>query len=198
MGNSEHSRNLAVATAERLFRQQGYSATGLAQIIAESGSPKGSFYYLFPDGKAELALQVLDRYCAAGASFLKHAGKDQPDDAGHYIRAVCAGLGAEMAQSGFQLGCAMANIAMDKALEDPALAARLQAGFTQWQEALASQLSARGLSVREADKLASALLAALEGARTLARVQGSASPFEAVADLFANMVDARHQSGHSV
>ena len=197
MGNSEHSRSLAVATAERLFRQQGYSATGLAQIIAESGSPKGSFYYLFPDGKAELALQVLDRYSAAGASFLKHAGKDRPNDAGHYIRAVCAGLGAEMAQSGCQLGCDMANIAMDKAFEEPALAARLKAGFTQWQEALASQLSTRGLSATEADRLAAALLAALEGARTLARVQGSAAPFEAVADLFTNMVDARHPPGRS-
>ncbi|WP_189558100.1 helix-turn-helix domain-containing protein, partial [Mesorhizobium sp. M2D.F.Ca.ET.153.01.1.1] len=43
----------AIATAERLFRIQGYTATGLTQILEESGAPKGSFYFHFPRGKAQ-------------------------------------------------------------------------------------------------------------------------------------------------
>src|ERR1700761_2496536 len=54
------ARARAIATAERLFRIQGYTATGLTQIIEESGSPKGSFYFHFPRGKAPLAAETSD------------------------------------------------------------------------------------------------------------------------------------------
>src|SRR5580693_5326591 len=59
LGVMATSRQQAIETAERLFRAQGYAGTGLAQIITESGSPKGSFYFNFPGGKHELALEAL-------------------------------------------------------------------------------------------------------------------------------------------
>ncbi|MDI5790417.1 helix-turn-helix domain containing protein [Bacillus licheniformis] len=46
-------------TASRLFRKQGYHATGLSQITAESGAPRGSLYYYFPGGKEELAQEAI-------------------------------------------------------------------------------------------------------------------------------------------
>jgi TetR/AcrR family transcriptional repressor of lmrAB and yxaGH operons len=55
MPRKTDARARAIATAERLFRIQGYTATGLTQIIEESGAPKGSFYFHFPRGKAQLA-----------------------------------------------------------------------------------------------------------------------------------------------
>jgi len=45
-----HKENL-VRTAMRLFRRQGYASTGLQQILAESGAPRGSLYHYFPGGK---------------------------------------------------------------------------------------------------------------------------------------------------
>lgn len=184
MGNSEKSRALALATAERLFRLQGYSATGLAQIIEESGSPKGSFYYLFPDGKTELALQVLERYVATGVAFLSRAGQDNLVDPDHYIHAICDGLAAEMAASQFQLGCIIQNMTIDKVFEVPAVAEKLQSGAAAWESCLSDQLEKRGLDQPSAQSRAKALLAALEGARTLARIQSSTEPFKAVARAF--------------
>ena len=53
---SDHnSRETLVRTASRLFRQKGYSGVGLTEILKEAGLPKGSLYYHFPGGKAELA-----------------------------------------------------------------------------------------------------------------------------------------------
>jgi len=53
------SRARAIETAAELFQRQGYAATGLSQIIEESGSPKGSFYFNFPGGKQQLAEAAL-------------------------------------------------------------------------------------------------------------------------------------------
>lgn len=43
-----------------LFHLKGYHATGLSQILKESGAPKGSLYYHFPNGKEQLALEAIN------------------------------------------------------------------------------------------------------------------------------------------
>ena len=55
--NKGNSRKKILETAASLFKTQGYHATGLSQIIKESGSPKGSIYHYFPGGKEELAIE---------------------------------------------------------------------------------------------------------------------------------------------
>lgn len=57
MTNKVDSREKILQTASRLFQLQGYHATGLNQIIKESGAPKGSLYHYFPNGKEELAVE---------------------------------------------------------------------------------------------------------------------------------------------
>lgn len=57
--NTVTARELILQTAARLFQRQGYHATGLNQIVQESGAPKGSLYYYFPGGKEELAVAAI-------------------------------------------------------------------------------------------------------------------------------------------
>ena len=47
----ERSKAKLVAATADLLRRQGYHATGLAEIVAESGAPRGSLYFYFPGGK---------------------------------------------------------------------------------------------------------------------------------------------------
>lgn len=49
-----------LATASRLFYEQGYRATGINQIIKEAGVAKASFYQHFPS-KEELAKEYLEQ-----------------------------------------------------------------------------------------------------------------------------------------
>jgi TetR/AcrR family transcriptional regulator, lmrAB and yxaGH operons repressor len=179
------SRTKAIATTERLLRTQGYAATGLSQIIAESGSPKGSFYFLFPGGKAELASLALEHYATAGEQFIEHIGAKSGGDLRRFVEDLCAAFAAEMSASEFRLGCAIQNVASEKALDDPRLSAVVRDAFDRWQHALAAQFMASGLDKQAAAITATGLLAALEGARTLSRANGNADAFVAVAALFA-------------
>lgn len=54
-----NSREKIIETATRLVRQYGYEAITVNQIISESRTSKGSFYYHFPNGKDDVVLEVL-------------------------------------------------------------------------------------------------------------------------------------------
>jgi AcrR family transcriptional regulator len=49
---SEETRARILSTAEKLFAQQGYDATGLAALCQAAGVSKGAFYHHFPTKQA--------------------------------------------------------------------------------------------------------------------------------------------------
>src|SRR5688572_12444414 len=53
------TRERILDTAERLMTDQGYNATSLDQVVAESSSSKGAFFHHFRS-KADLALQLVE------------------------------------------------------------------------------------------------------------------------------------------
>lgn len=59
MDNKSDTRDRFIKTASMLFQLQGYHATGLNEILKKSEAPRGSFYYHFPNGKEELALEAI-------------------------------------------------------------------------------------------------------------------------------------------
>jgi TetR/AcrR family transcriptional regulator, lmrAB and yxaGH operons repressor len=181
MARTSDARQKALATAERLFRIQGYAATGLTQILDESGAPKGSFYFHFPGGKEQLAREVLASYGADVATGMR-ALAERSADADAFVRALCKGIGRELEVSGWVLGCAVQTLASELASVNPEIAGSARAVFESWIEIVSDVLVQRFGDRRQARRHALALIAALEGARTLARVMGSAEPFRAVAE----------------
>lgn len=60
------TREQILATGEQLILGKGFSALGLAELLATAGVPKGSFYHYFPS-KEEFGVALLQRYFSAYA-----------------------------------------------------------------------------------------------------------------------------------
>jgi len=176
-----HKQNL-VRTAMRLFRRQGYASTGLQQILAESGAPKGSFYHYFSNGKEALAEaavrlageRIREMLCELAARHREPRA---------FVRAYCRTLAGWMQESGFRSGCPIATTLLETAPESPAITAAGRDAIDGWIEVMAGVLARGGMAPREARSRAQLIVSAMEGALILARIRASTRPILDVARL---------------
>ncbi|MET3900325.1 TetR/AcrR family transcriptional repressor of lmrAB and yxaGH operons [Devosia sp. UYZn731] len=185
MTRKTDARANAIAAAIRLFRMQGYTATGLTQILEESGAPKGSFYFHFPRGKVQLAEEAIDQYVANRIAVLGAISADTAGDALSFVHRLCDAFAEEMIASNFQYGCLMQNLANELPSLDPDLTARVARGFVDSTKMATEHFKRCGFVAEQASSAASALVAALEGARTIARLERTPAVFRALADVSA-------------
>jgi TetR/AcrR family transcriptional repressor of lmrAB and yxaGH operons len=183
MPRKTDARERAIATAEKLFRIQGYTATGLNQIIEESGSPKGSFYFHFPRGKAQLAEDAIDHYVATRMAVLREISAKTTGDPVSFVRLIFSTFAAEMAATDFQYGCLMQNLANELPALDAELTKRVARGFVDSTEIVVEHFKGCGFTSARASAAAAALVAGVEGARTIARLERTTAIFEALADV---------------
>jgi AcrR family transcriptional regulator len=183
MPRKTDARARAIDTAERLFRIQGYTATGLTQILEESGAPKGSFYFHFPRGKTQLAEETIDQYIAKRIAVLRSISANTTGDAVGFVGQIFKAFADEMVASNFQYGCLMQNLANELPALDADLTKRVARGFAYSTEIIAEHFRGCGFTPPRAAGTAAALAAALEGARTIARLERTPAIFDALAEV---------------
>lgn len=169
------SRARFVETTAGLLRRQGYHATGLNQIIKESGAPKGSLYFHFPGGKEELAQAALEQSGAQMHAELEGlvANAKNPLEA---LRAVANALADSLEASDFQDGCPVATVALEAAAQSEALQMTCGASYRAWEQLISASLREHRVATREAKGLASLILSAIEGALLLSRAYRDTKP----------------------
>lgn len=187
------SRARFVETTAALLRRQGYHATGLAQVVEESGAPKGSLYFHFPGGKQELAAAALERSGQALHDELAAivAAAASPAAA---VRAVTRALADALEASRFQDGCPVATVALEAAAQVPVLQAACSAAYGRWQALIEGYLARAGVPAERARPLANLVLTAIEGALLLSRAHADAQPLRSVGDELARMLEAHAAS----
>jgi TetR/AcrR family transcriptional repressor of lmrAB and yxaGH operons len=166
-----------IQTAAALFRAQGYHATGLNQVLAAGGLPKGSLYFHFPGGKEQLAVESLRRageeLCAAITDAL--ASTADPATA---LDRILALLGEHLVATDFREGCPVATVALDAAAQSEPIRAACAGVYHSWEGLVAQHLHTAG--VDDADGIATVLVAAVEGAILLARTRRDVTPLQTV------------------
>jgi TetR/AcrR family transcriptional repressor of lmrAB and yxaGH operons len=161
------------------MRRQGYAATGLNEIVAASGAPRGSLYFHFPGGKEQLAVAAMQ---GAGAQLERgiEAVLSSSEDLGEALARLVDGLAAGLETSGFADGCPIATVALEAASTSEPIRDAAREAFDRWLRALRKRLMDAGLGEQEAARRATLVLAALEGALILARAQRDTAPLAAV------------------
>jgi TetR/AcrR family transcriptional repressor of lmrAB and yxaGH operons len=170
--NGRDTRAELVQTMARLLREQGYTATGRAQLLAESGVSNGSLYHHFPGGMEELAAAALEASGQAVAAALREALDGAPNAALGVVRFLEIAEGPVAGEP--CPGCPIAPTALESPIISPRLRAVAGRCFDQWEGLIAARLRADGWPEDSVDDMASAALALIEGALLLARVSGQA------------------------
>jgi len=182
MARTTNARQDAIETAVRLFRTQGYSATGLSQLLEESGAPKGSFYFHFPGGKEQLALEALQVFGAEIRNRIaRRAATVQPGQEAAFIEGLFQATARELEQSHFTAGCIAANFSGELACCNRTMADAITAVVTGFIDAIADGVAARFPDRQAAFDYATTVMAALNGLRMMARAKHSAAMHTALA-----------------
>lgn len=179
MPRADHSRGALIRSTGQLLRQQGYAATGLSQITADSGASIGSLYHHFPGGKEQLAEAALDTTASAVSTQLQQL-LDSETDIASIVQTWLKALGAAL-QADERDGCPVAPTALESVAANPRLRAAAARAFVDWHRLLARRLRRDGWSRSAAETDANAVLSLVEGALLLARTSGTTAPLTAAA-----------------
>ncbi|POM24262.1 putative HTH-type transcriptional regulator YxaF [Actinomadura rubteroloni] len=174
-GSKGDTRERIARAAGTLFRRQGYSATGLQQIAAESRTRIGSIYHFFP-GKDALAEDVVRTGGAAYGAMVLALLENGPDDPVEALGAAFAQAADDLAASDYADACPIATIALEVASTNDPLRRATADVFTAWLDALASWCRRIVTDPDAAHDLATAILTSLEGAFILSRALRDPAP----------------------
>ncbi|HEY0191995.1 MAG TPA: TetR/AcrR family transcriptional regulator [Kofleriaceae bacterium] len=186
LSKGERSRKKLVDATASLLRRQGFHATGLSQIVAESGAPRGSLYFYFPGGKDDLAIAALGASSDAWRAQIL-AALAAATDLGAAIDALIDVLAGELEASGWVNGCPVATVALESPSEP--VRAMIAEHLAQWQAIARQLLTSFGVADEVAAELALVALSAIEGGLLLARVQHSRAPLLAVGRALRAMIE---------
>lgn len=176
------TRALIIDAAATLMYQQGVSMTSLDDVLAAADSGKSQLYHYF-DSKADLIAAVIQRQLQL---VLARQPKLQQIDSWDGIEAWAAEILQAHSAPGGPFACPLGTIAAELK-NDETFRPLLDAAFRQWEAPLARGLQVmqdRGELVADADprRLATAVIAALQGGMLLARVRGDITPLRDALD----------------
>jgi len=175
------TRAQMILAMSELLEAQGYFATGLNDVVAASGTPRGSLYYHFPHGKTELTTLAVERAGRTVAERIETGlagGGALPAALHDFVERIAAGV----EKSGFRSGGPLMIVAIETANENRDINRACRRAYDRIQKAFRTRIEAGGYAPRRAAELAIFITAAIEGGIILSRTYHTGAPLRRVAD----------------
>lgn len=195
MKNKVTTRDMILETASRLFQRQGYNGTGINQIIEESGTPKGSLYYHFPNGKEEIAIEAIK---LVKEKILKHtkldllAADDVIEAFQQHINNIADFYDTEDCAEWLKIGL----LASETASTHETLRLTCETAFKEGQMLYADTLIKHGYEISLAQELAITINSLLEGATTISLTRKSGDTLRVIAKQIPTLLRGKNSGGN--
>lgn len=183
-------REQILETTASLMQRQGYCATGLNQIIKESGAPKGSLYHYFPGGKEELAVKAIQ----TSANLLAEQLQEAIDEMGtvakgipHFIRKYAT----YFEESGYEKGCPITTVTLETANTSEALQIASRDLYHSWCQVIIEHLMTEEWQEDEAREMAIFMMSSFSGALVMGRAAQRIEPLEIIAKQFERILSTQ-------
>ncbi|WP_240936421.1 TetR/AcrR family transcriptional regulator [Hydrogenophaga crocea] len=177
----EPARERLIAAMTDALRRRGLHGIGLTELLQAAQAPKGVLYHHFPGGKTALAVAAIDTVVERMSDGLDRLLQATPDplDA---LRLWMSRATGRLSESGFEVGCPLATVALESTPADQALRDALARAFARIRERIAQGLRGAGMPAPRAEGIAALVVAAYEGGLLQARVAHSTEPLDRIAD----------------
>lgn len=176
-----------------LLESQGYHATGLNQIVKESGTPKGSLYYYFPEGKEEITEEAIRRTGELVSERVR-ANLAQEGDVVQAVEGFVREIARHVELSGFQAGGPLMIVAMETVTGSERINLACREAYGKLHQAFAEKLLLGGFSPERAKQLAAFVLASVEGGIILSRTYHSGDALCHVGEELRNLLQHTSRS----
>jgi len=178
------ARARMVRSAATLIRERGIHGTGLREVVAHSGGPRGSLGRFFPGGKTQLVTEAID---VALVDLFDDLDRplSEAETFPEAISVIVTAWRRLLVDHNFASGCPLAATICDAADND-ILRTHVSELLARWRAPVAGAYTRFGALEADAEAHATVLLAALEGALILARAQRTIEPLDTVERFFAS------------
>jgi TetR/AcrR family transcriptional repressor of nem operon len=175
------TRQRIIEAALYLFWFQGYTATGVAEILKRSAANAGSFYHFFKT-KEELLLAVLELYLQTLEPVVVGPVSSRLQDPIERVFGILEFYRGNLLSTGCTYGCPIGRLALEIPEEQFRVHKRLADNFDGWTSAIQSFLEdahGRLPAKTNLQTLSKFVLTVMEGGVMQARAQREIAPFDA-------------------
>ncbi len=182
MTKGQQTRREIIEKAAPLFNKKGYEGTSLSDLMDVTGLQKGGIYRHF-DNKEELAAAAFD-YSWLKAANGRLDGVDDSADSVDRLKKMISNF-VELRPELVPGGCPLMNTAIESDDGNPILRARAQKALQSWTARI-SKIIREGIahyqinSAIHPQKLSQLIIATLEGALLISRLQKDRHPLHDV------------------
>jgi TetR/AcrR family transcriptional repressor of lmrAB and yxaGH operons len=175
-----NAREQILQTTCDLLEKQGYHGTGLNEIVKQSGAPKGSLYYYFPEGKEQITAEAVlqSGQMVSERIRVRLAGSTSASKAIHDFILLVA---ENVERSGFAAGSPLTAVAMETATQSERINLACRAAYQMLQDAFTKKLLDGGMTRVKAEEMGTFVTASIEGGIILSRTLHTADPLRTVA-----------------
>jgi TetR/AcrR family transcriptional repressor of lmrAB and yxaGH operons len=184
------TRDRILTAAKRLFQQRGYYAVGTAEILEASQAPKGSMYHHFPDGKEQIAIEAVRTIHTDVLALMRKLEADGFSIA-DTIRQLAKGMARWLKDSDYREGTMLASSTVGSVPDLPKLHGAIKAAFDEWRSHVSERFVRDGWNRTEAAAMTQTLIAGIEGAMILARIDQDERVVVKIAESLARLVEDR-------